>query len=249
MRGKTISFNQTSMILYKYYPCDRNTILSLSAKGLWCHYATKMNDPFECLWSMERTFTDDDLNKLKEFAKSTNQRTLRKISTWDNQTLTHYFNKVRREFIEKYAFCSLSENPYDILMWSHYADSHRGICVGFEFDEFGNEKVFQRVRYRDKLDDYDLITWAKGMDGDEFVPELLQDLTVKSLDWDKEKEWRIWRDKPSYYYYQPHEIKEINYGINCPEETKLMVERLVDLNDEIKLFEMETCHNPFKLIR
>jgi hypothetical protein len=32
--------------------------------------------------------------------------------------------------------CSLSEKPDDTLMWSHYADGHRGVVVGIEIDKF-----------------------------------------------------------------------------------------------------------------
>lgn len=209
-----------------------------------------MNDPFECLWTIERTFVDKVLSEFKEYSRQAKSKTLRDLSTLDNGKLAEFLNKLRRESVRKYAFCSLSEDTFDILMWSHYADSHQGITVGFEFDDISNEKVFQRVNCLEKLGDYDLISWAKFMDGqDELLVDFLTDITVKSKDWEREREWRIWRKEPCYYNYKSHEIKEINFGINCNDETKAIIAKVVELHDGIKLFEMETSNNPFKLVR
>lgn len=35
------------------------------------------------------------------------------------------------ETIDSYAFMSVSKNPVSNLMWSHYADSHKGFCIEF----------------------------------------------------------------------------------------------------------------------
>lgn len=38
---------------------------------------------------------------------------------------------------------SLSESPDNLLMWSHYADEHRGIVVEFEVDEYDPFDLFE----------------------------------------------------------------------------------------------------------
>ena len=68
------------MILYKYYPCDNYSIRSLAVKGLWCHHATKMNDPFECLWIVDRKFDDKELIEFKDFSRQARSKTLRDLS-------------------------------------------------------------------------------------------------------------------------------------------------------------------------
>lgn len=88
------------------------------------------------------------------------------------------------------------------------------------------------------------------MDGeDKLMVEFLKDITVKSQAWNREKEWRIWRKESCYYSYKPHEVKEINFGINCTDETKSIIAKIVELHENIKLFEMETSNDPFKLVR
>lgn len=44
---------------------------------------------------------------------------------------------------QSFGVLCLSECPDDILLWSHYADSHRGLCL--EFDVAGQPTVFPRL--------------------------------------------------------------------------------------------------------
>lgn len=50
--------------------------------------------------------------------------------------------------------CSLTNNPSDLLMWSHYADGHRGIAV--ELDVPADHKDLHEVRYEQQLMNVDV---------------------------------------------------------------------------------------------
>jgi hypothetical protein len=67
-----------------------------------------------------------------------------------------------------------------VLQWSHYADRHKGICLGF--DVSGGQEKFGRVAYV-----IDRFPFPEKLDVD-FSWKLL---TTKSKDWEYEKEWRI----------------------------------------------------------
>lgn len=75
------------------------------------------------------------------------------------------FNSVQERRIKKlyqlldksFGVLSLSEKPDDILMWSHYSNSHNGICL--EFDPSAHPKAFPRlnpVRYQES---YPYFSW------------------------------------------------------------------------------------------
>jgi Protein of unknown function (DUF2971) len=72
-----------------------------------------------------------------------------------------------------------SENKVDLLQWAHYADRHKGICLGFDVrpeGKFGAVRyVTERVPFPEQLDEY-------------FVWQLL---ITKSADWICENEWRV----------------------------------------------------------
>jgi hypothetical protein len=238
------------MILYKYYKVSENTLKALTLQSLWCHHPNRMNDPFECLELLTRKFSDTELSAFRiEISKR------RSLQSWisenlDNVQLSEAINRHRKACIQKFAFCALSENPFDILMWSHYADSHRGFCLGFEFDDLQNPAIFQKVQYRDQLLDYDLNAFAKFMGGDDsLLANLMSDISIKAHVWEREAEWRIWRNQPMYYSYKPHEIKEINFGINCSKETKAMLIKLINTESDPDMYDIEISQHPFCLTR
>lgn len=47
----------------------------------------------------------------------------------------------RERFINKYAVLSLTRAPLNPLMWSHYADSHKGMVVGIDIKKAGLENI------------------------------------------------------------------------------------------------------------
>ena len=85
-----------------------------------------------------------------------------------------------------------------ILMWSHYADSHRGVC--FEFEE--NREYFKKVNYSTKkpflnlsgaiarLLAYDFIGEKITYQDKEFANIMLDSLFTKSMEWSYENEVR-----------------------------------------------------------
>lgn len=79
----------------------------------------------------------------------------------------------------------LSECNDSLLMWSHYADAHRGICIEYSTSE---EKLFgcsvDRVLYASVYPEMSLadtpdLEWVR------------RSLSTKSDHWNYEKEWRI----------------------------------------------------------
>lgn len=77
----------------------------------------------------------------------------------------------------------LSEVYDDILMWSHYADCHRGICLIYDtnYEFFAHA---QPVRYRQDRPRVNPITQTKEQMLDNAI-------FTKSSAWDYEREWRI----------------------------------------------------------
>lgn len=77
--------------------------------------------------------------------------------------IAKYIRGIKRNIVDEKLICSFSVNTkekkaYDnVLMWSHYADGHRGICLEFEFDKHIktlNERhnaTIKKVEYRDSV--------------------------------------------------------------------------------------------------
>ncbi len=80
--------------------------------------------------------------------------------------------------------CCLSEICDDILMWSHYAAQHTGVCIGIRPDRIAG-KLFRPVEYSDVVPLLDAWEYIRG-DGDKFLKLGL----TKASHWSYEKEWR-----------------------------------------------------------
>jgi hypothetical protein len=238
------------MKLYKYFPDNANSFKALSVRGLWCHYPNKMNDPADCLGYLDRDFSSEDVKLFKAYIAKSNDSDIKNIINYEDKKIIEFFNLQRRELIEKYAFTSLSESFDDILMWSHYASSHTGFVIEFEFDDSKIDHHFQKISYVKKLPKLDITKIAEFMYGkDENLYYFLEDISVKSSVWNNEKEWRIWRSKPCYYHYEKNSIKNIYFGVNASIETKAIVAKLAgELNKDVLFHFMEFNKNPIKLI-
>lgn len=92
------------------------------------------------------------------------------------------------------SYClSLSQNINSTLMWSHYADCNRGICVEYSFEEIKANKLYHSlfpVCYTNKpIDVYDYLNERKGAFSIEIG--IMISVLNKALCWEYEAEWRL----------------------------------------------------------
>lgn len=78
---------------------------------------------------------------------------------------------------------SLTESADNILMWTHYADEGRGVCVGFDITEDPCFFLFpQKVNY-----DNEVVTLNYLKERN----KIMEPLYHKNLKWEYEKEYRV----------------------------------------------------------
>ena len=142
------------------------------------------------------------------------------LSATDVDTTTNVIQfAVRQHLIESVgAFC-VSERCNDLLMWAHYADSHRGVCL--EFDGAGGLMASaQQVTYsltRPAINHYE----------DERLTMLAKALLTKSAHWAYEAEWRLLRadNGPGVVRFRPENLTGIVVGALATPETIEIVRR------------------------
>lgn len=87
----------------------------------------------------------------------------------------------------------LATDPKNRLMWSHYADSHRGFCIEYDFNSLKDEVLPLPIVYSENRP---LIPWKAAIDrAPESFKEATADLTLglltKDQSWEYENEWRV----------------------------------------------------------
>lgn len=100
-------------------------------------------------------------------------------------------NAVGRDYYDQnFGVLSLSETPDNLLMWSHYGDSHRGVVLGF--DE--NHTFFQGAEITPGLSRLNRVEYNQKRP---ILSSTTRDnpkvFLRKSTEWAYEKEWRLIR--------------------------------------------------------
>lgn len=183
------------MILYKYMPLRKDFFIDplIRLTG-----PAELNDPFDSIPSDASV-----IKKTEHLARAANlseKEFNRKIY------ITKDFDVKKR--LMEVGVISLTEDYENLLMWSHYADEHRGIVVGFECDDTWldycpsneivsnqcfNERMPIPVRYRARRDDIRTVVKDTFFECNRHL--MLNAYLVKSDSWIYEKEHRAIIDK------------------------------------------------------
>ncbi|MDD9194888.1 DUF2971 domain-containing protein [Aliivibrio sp. S3MY1] len=131
-----------------------------------------------------------------------------------------------------YRICSLSNNNNSMLMWSHYAQEHKGIMVEYQFyGEFPCGVGIEQVSYSDDF--------KRKIEEDSYI--FNQHLLTKNEDWSYESEVRIFasgKDKVCFDSFDyPNtdrskinaQICSITLGCDFPDDKRKLVENIVTL--------------------
>lgn len=122
-----------------------------------------------------------------------------------------------------YNVLCMSEENNNNLMWAHYADQHKGFCIGYRIKNLKNNitELTLPVLYRDtcyfEISDIDNINSVIAM----------HMLTLKSLEWSYEKEWRIFFEPK----YKPH-------AEQMPTPCVVYLGAKMTCDDEFKVYEI-----------
>ncbi len=247
------------VIAYKYLDVNGGLAM-LQNSNLQFTNATRLNDPFDChpvLFDYSNVpvtrynWPPADFLKLKGETDMENQRN----KAW---------------------ICSLSKVHYSILMWSYYGN-HRGVCIGLNMEKadkylsnihcavhFGAIKM--EVQYKDVLEKPDYFH--------DVVDYFRYQLSTKAKAWEHEQEIRLLLIEPLHVFvpmglpYKPNDEDEVidwkeqraypriggdcfeslYLGINIDKEEKAQLIKVARAtNPEIKIYQMTTDHEAFRL--
>src|SRR5258708_7791396 len=172
------------------------------------------------------------------------------------------YDQIWRKMKREWRVLCLSAVPNNILMWSHYADSHKGAVFAFD----------QGVGLRSELMAAKAVSYSKDVNTAASLEDFVAYLTsqrpkpnnekafeksvfLKSSDWDYEQEWRIltkdtrpdaqlFTDRP----FDPTELAAIYFGCRTPQESKKTITAAAkSLGTPISFFEMQDERIRFEL--
>ena len=133
-----------------------------------------------------------------------------------------------------------TEDPRNNLMWAHYADSYKGICVEYDIRRASEEvkKMLCPVVYRKKPEHFisvDEILSGKERGDKDYLRDSKGIFSEKPLCWKYEKEWRICNMN------YDERISEKNIGF--PYITKIFLGPRIEPEDKKKVLAAVKAHN------
>jgi hypothetical protein len=225
----------TPAFLYKYCTLDENNKTWIqrifTSNELYFSSPQQFNDPFDCRVQASFDATDDDwedyLNGMlkerhPEWDYGERQALVSQLirGGWreDPGPKQKIVNDTQEAINNVGVFC-LSEVRDDILMWSHYANGHRGFCLQFHITPasypFG-ELLFN-VEYTSSYPQTNITRDRED--------QTRKVLLTKSDFWKHEMEWRIFDpdNGPGIRVFPEEMLTGIIFGCEMPHESRQLI--------------------------
>lgn len=232
--------------LYSFRRFNEYTLKDLIKNEITVIHPSQMNDPFD---SLATFFAKKDYLYMKCMDKK---------HIGPQIEMSKHF-RIRSFSTGKYNNYMPNDSVLgETLMWSHYADSHKGFCIRYELspyfsynfrnktEGFYNFRIIQGVRYSNK-----------PISTRDFRLNTQNSFTQKKKCWKYENEVRLISfdsstDDPFIGIPMDKEscIKEIIFGYCCPKETIDTVKALMSNKTDVKFSKMEVNEaNIYNLIK
>ena len=104
---------------------------------------------------------------------------------------------VSQKFLNKIRIACFTTNPLNILMYSHYSDRYKGLCIEYDFSDFIklNQKgmVLTKVKYKSKIEidhnTYNIV--IKNRNNNKEKIDFIDLFRTKHKNWKYENEYRV----------------------------------------------------------
>ena len=196
--------------LFRYYKPlktreDYDRLYELFAEDkLYLSNPNSFNDPFDCNISMDWTSIEEyDIERLLKHKEKNHKKNNAPIATAEE---IEKFKKIHAEQIsseinkktKEVGMVCFSKDINNILMWSHYGGSHKGIAFEFQADRFLLKKNLVPIDYEIDYDNQTTPNYKNFVDSCINEPDETRTLEIlkpfyriKAKDWYYEKEWRL----------------------------------------------------------
>lgn len=260
--------------LYKYRTIDKYTIKTLKNNELYFSFPSEFNDPFDVkidfnfegekadwkkyLLNISPYNSESKIEKILNSFEEYNYN-IRELPTFDKE---NYFNAA-----ESIIILCLSELNDNILMWTHYANNHKGICLGFKTTSISNSiglEFEDSFRFNPSMKKGFLPTYKvkyKKERPEPFNPlkdskkKLFEFAKTKYLNWEYENERRIiylYDDiKEKIINFKKEILSEIIFGLKTSQEDinsikNIVYENYISNGLEVDFYKAELCDNKYK---
>ncbi len=238
--------DQLPQFVYKMRSINRYLFDTLINKEIWFSNPSDFNDPFDC--DINMTFNDSEHSSIQSYFDNylkeqfspnelvgINQNN---ISTVDFEIL---LNEAAKRVAHRKGIACFMTNCDNLLMWAHYADSHKGVCL--KFDILEDTEFFSPAKKVSYTKEYPIYNYLKNKN--DFVNQMF---FTKSNEWSYEGEIRVLKNKKGNYKFKEKCLKEVIFGCNISEgDKKTLIKIIKQYYPTTKLKQAVTKNKIFQL--
>jgi Protein of unknown function (DUF2971) len=143
-------------------------------------------------------------------------------------------------------FSSTYSNP---LLWSHYGDQHRGLCIGYDLVRKPRPALFKVIYGGNRFIKTSTLVAALVKGDKDAQGSLDRDMLLrKAQDWSYEHEWRLIGKQG--VQDSPLRLKEVTFGLRCPDSVMhTIMQALRAPGRPIDFFQIYEIHGSYRLAR
>ena len=251
-------------LIYKYANIS-NAIKILKSGKIILTNPLEFNDPFDSELLIKNEDYEKAIELIKNYcffkvlSNKTNNKNIKKmmneikkekiykynefniLGNFSKKNDINFINNIKKKVDEirnSALIGCFSKTNNNILMWSHYADSHKGVCIEFEEER---KNIFKDVSYSEtreyfdinfvvsKLLAFDFLNKKYDLNDNALFDKIMKPFYVKSKDWEYEQEIRCVLSNNEC----PKNIDDKKYGIDMKIK-KIYLGIRVENNDELK---------------
>ena len=231
-------------------PGTTNRILASLRDGtVFLQNPTKFNDPYDCQLTYDESVTAEELEVVRDFntrraATDPNARNMVAAINRMGVRVGAFVGQTLKAMFAQSGVCCFTET-WDIpLMWGHYADQHRGMCLGYEADlnTLGGCSLLP-VLYA--TDHFSVRVFQFLVDRGAFFQQMI---LTKQVEWSYEREWRLIRDQGGLLNPSPLQLKAVIFGLRSDPRNEVRVRSALKKQQHVQFHRVVKAQRGFRFV-
>ena len=210
-----LNFDTPPKMLYKF-TSFKSAFDILMNSNIYFAKLSQLNDPQEGRMTLDMS----TIEKRTAFIENVKKKAIESGINWtidknqeqaiinNPENANKFTDVMANEFLKNFlGVCCLTDTCQSLLMWTHYADSHTGCCLVFDFSTYLDQREEERFPFQHIKQ----MTYQHGLPKHD-IYRIWHYYAYKSLEWNYEHEWRavMFEKNASQVYPNPFLAQKSN---------------------------------------
>jgi hypothetical protein len=158
------------------------------------------------------------------------------------------FLSTRHNLAQRFGLLCFSADWSDPVIWAHYSDKHRGLCLGFEIPPEVEKAQTRKVDYISAPLPFPAD--FTSLDVQQQLPMVEKMIYTKFSNWEYEHEIRTWTDLEEEFFNFCEMLQpvEVIIGAESPLSGHDVTQTLGSLADRVNVKKARAAHNAFQIV-